>query len=181
MKHKNTFTHRAATTDDIPLLKEIMHAAIAKLQTGFLTPKQVQASFELMGMDTQLVEDGTYYAIECDGQFVGCGGWSRRETLYGANHTRGRNPRLLDPATEAARIRAMYTHPDWARQGIGRLIMELCEGKAREEGFKRAELMATLSGEPLYKVCGYTPIVYEDVETSLGVKVPLIKMGKPLV
>lgn len=181
MKPTYDFTHRTATRDDIPVLTEIMHASIARLQTGFLTPKQVQASFELMGMDTQLIEDGTYYAIEHEGVCVGCGGWSRRETLYGANHTKGRNPRLLDPQTEAARVRAMYTHPDWARCGIGRLIMELCESKAREEGFRRAELMATLAGEPLYKVCGYKPVVYEDVETSFGVKVPLIKMAKPLI
>jgi len=181
MTKTSDFTHRVATTDDIPELTSIMHASIGKLQDKFLTPEQVQASFELMGMDTQLIEDGTYYAILCGDEIVGCGGWSRRETLYGANHTKGRNPRLLDPATEAARIRAMYTHPNWARRGIGRMIMDLCEGKARDEGFKTCQLMATLSGEPLYRVCGYTPVVYEDVPTSLGVSVPLIKMEKSLV
>ncbi len=181
MTKTSDFTHRVATKDDIPELTSIMHASIGKLQDSFLTPEQVKASYELMGMDTQLIEDGTYYAILSGDEIVGCGGWSRRETLYGANHTKGRNPRLLDPETEAARIRAMYTHPNWARRGIGRMIMDLCEGKARDEGFKTCQLMATLSGEPLYKVCGYTPVVYEDVPTSLGVAVPLIKMEKSLV
>lgn len=178
MKTNYQFTHRIATPDDIPDLTVIMHASIGKLQNSFLTSEQVQASFELMGMDTQLIEDGTYYAIECEGQIVGCGGWSRRETLYGGNHTKGRSPRLLDPKSEAARIRAMYTHPDWARQGIGKLIMKVCEEAAYEEGFRHYELMATLSGEPLYRACGYKPVVYEDVGTSLGIKVPLIKMDK---
>lgn len=173
-----SFTHRQATRDDIPVLTEIMNASIKGLQTGFLTQAQITASFELMGMDTQLIDDGTYYAILSGDTIVGCGGWSRRATLYGGNHTRGRDASMLDPATDAARVRAMYTHPDWARRGIGRLIMHLCETKARAEGFTRFELMATLSGEPLYRTCGYEPIVHEEVETSGGVKVPLIKMGK---
>ena len=172
------FTHRVATKEDIPALTEIMHASIAELQKGFLNDEQVKASFELMGMDTQLIEDGTYYAIMDGDEIVGCGGWSRRATLYGANHTKGRDARLLDPAVDAARIRAMYTHPGHARRGIGRLIMNLCEKKAAEEGFKRYELMATLSGEPLYRTCGYLPVIREDVPTSNGVTVPLIKMEK---
>lgn len=173
-----SFTHRVATRDDIPALTDIMNASIQGLQQGFLTPEQITASFELMGMDTQLINDGTYYAILSGETIVGCGGWSRRATLYGGNHTRGRDASLLNPATDAARVRAMYTHPDWARRGIGRLIINLCETKAREEGFTRYELMATLSGEPLYRSCGYTPIEHQDVATSGGVTVPLIKMGK---
>ena len=174
----HTFSHRVATRDDIPVLTEIMNASIAKLQQSFLTPEQVAASFELMGMDTQLIDDGTYYAILDGEEIVGCGGWSRRATLYGANHTKGRDATLLTPGTDAARIRAMYTHPGHARRGIGRLIMDLCEKKAAQEGFTRYELMATLSGEPLYRACGYLPVVHEDVPTSSGVTVPLIKMEK---
>ncbi|WP_262692926.1 GNAT family N-acetyltransferase [Kordiimonas aestuarii] len=172
------FTHRVATHSDIPALTDIMNASIASLQQGFLSPRQVEASFELMGMDTQLIDDGTYYAIMDGDEIVGCGGWSRRATLYGANHTKGRDATLLDPHTDAARIRAMYTHPGHARRGIGRLIMNLCEKKAAEEGFTRYELMATLSGEPLYRACGYLPVVHEVVPTSMGVAVPLIKMEK---
>lgn len=172
------FTYRVATHDDVPELTTIMHASIASLQAGFLMPEQIEASFELMGMDTQLIKDGTYFAILDGNEFVGCGGWSKRATLFGANHTKGRDASLLDPKKDAARIRAMYTHPGHARRGIGRLIMNLCEKKAAEAGFRRYELMATLSGEPLYRACGYLPVVYENVETSNGVKVPLIKMEK---
>ncbi|WP_417451448.1 GNAT family N-acetyltransferase [Kordiimonas sp.] len=172
------FSYRVAARGDIPALTGIMNASIAKLQQAFLSPEQVEASFELMGMDTQLIDDGTYYAIIDGDQIVGCGGWSRRATLYGANHTKGRDARLLDPTRDAARIRAMYTHPAHARRGIGRFIMDLCEKKAAQEGFTRYELMATLSGEPLYRACGYSPVVREDVPTSNGVTVPLIKMEK---
>ncbi len=178
MTDTSSFTHRVATREDIPALIDIMNASIKGLQKGFLKPEQITASFELMGMDTQLIEDRTYYAILSGETIVGCGGWSRRATLYGGNHTRGRDASPLNPATDAARVRAMYTHPDWARRGIGKLIMDLCEAKALEEGFTRYELMATLSGEPLYRKCGYTPIEYQDVPTSGGVTVPLIKMGK---
>src|SRR5690606_12557589 len=103
--------------------------------------------------------DGTYFIIERDGDIAGCGGWSHRATLYGGDHSTDlRDPAPLDPATDAARIRAMYTHPAFARQGVGRMVMALCEGAARDAGFARTELMATLSGEPLYRACGYTPI-----------------------
>jgi GNAT superfamily N-acetyltransferase len=178
MTDTQPFSHRLATRADIPALTAIMNASIGGLQRDFLTPEQVAASFELMGMDTQLIEDGTYYAILSGKVIVGCGGWSRRATLYGADHTRGRDATMLDPATDAARVRAMYTHPDWARRGIGRLIMTLCEDAARSEGFTRFQLMATLSGEPLYRACGYHAIEHEDVPTTTGVSVPLIKMEK---
>jgi len=172
------FSYRAATAADVPELMAIMKASISTLMNDFLTPEQVEASSETMGLDTQLVEDGTYFVILEGDEIVGCGGWSYRATLYGNNDTKGRDARLLDPAHDAARIRAMYTHPDHARRGIGRLIMELCEGKARENGFSRCELMATLAGEPLYRVCGYKAVEKEEAVASNGVVVPLIKMEK---
>ncbi len=131
-----------------------------------------------MGLDTRLIDDGTYFVIECGPEIVGCGGWSRRTTLFGANHTSGRDDALLDPSTDAARVRAMYTHPKWARRGIGRMILTICENAAQLEGFKRYQLMATLSGEPLYKACGYKAVKREDVPTSNGISVPLILMEK---
>jgi GNAT superfamily N-acetyltransferase len=173
-------TPRLASEADLPALAALMAAAISELQRDFLSPEQIEASRGVMGLDTQLVADRTYFVVEDAGAIVGCGGWSRRATLYGGDHSTGlRAPRLLDPASEAARIRAMYTHPAHARRGIGRLVLETCEAAARAEGFARAELMATLAGVPLYRACGYQTI--EPVsDTSQGVPVPLVRMGKML-
>jgi GNAT superfamily N-acetyltransferase len=115
-----------------------------------------------------------------NGTMAGCGGWSRRATLFGHNHTAGRDARLLDPATEAARIRAMYTAPAFIRRGVGRQILDLCEAAARQEGFRRAELGATAGGEPLYRACGYREIERMEVPTPGGVTVPITRMGKAL-
>ena len=135
-----------------------MDAAIGELQRPFLTAAQIAASRAIMGLDTQLVDDGTYFVVHLDGALAGCGGWSRRATHYGSDATPGRDPRLLDPGREAARVRAMYTRPDLARRGVGRLILALCEDAARAEGFARAELVATMAGEPFYRACGYRPV-----------------------
>jgi GNAT superfamily N-acetyltransferase len=156
-----------------------MAAAIAELQRGLLTPAQIEASRAIMGLDRQLISDGTYFVVEAQGRIAGCGGWSRRATLYGGDHTPGRDAALLDPATEPARVRAMYTHPAFARRGVGRLILELCETAARAEGFTRLELMATLAGRELYARCGYRDI--EHVEDARGgAPVPLVRMGKTI-
>lgn len=156
-----------------------MDAAIAELQRGFLDAAQIESSRTIMGLDRQLIADGTYFVVEEDGAIAGCGGWSRRATLYGGDHTPGRDAALLDPATEPARVRAMYTHPDFARRGVGRLILDLCEQAARAESFTRLELMATLSGRALYSRCGYVDI--EAVEDDRGgAAVPLVRMGKPI-
>jgi len=172
-------THRIATPDDAPALAGVMEAAIAELQKGFLDPAQIESSRMIMGLDRQLLVDGTYFMVEADGKIAGCGGWSRRATLYGGDHTPGRDAALLDPATEPARVRAMYTHPDFARRGVGRLILDLCEAAARAEGFRRVELMATLSGRALYSQCGYEDI--EAIEDARGgAAVPLVRMGKAI-
>jgi GNAT superfamily N-acetyltransferase len=157
-----------------------MQASIRQLLPQFLSPEKVEASFAVMGLDSQLIADGTYFVVEEDGQLAGCGGWSRRATLFGHNHTAGRDSRLLDPAHEAARVRAMYTHPDFARRGVGRHILALCEEAARREGFIRTELGATAGGEPLYRACGYAEIERLDVPTPGGVTVPITRMGKSL-
>jgi GNAT superfamily N-acetyltransferase len=132
-----------------------------------------------MGLDLQLIDDGTYFCVEEDGVLVGCGGWSRRATLYGGNHSAGRDPRLLDPASERARIRAMYTHPGHTRKGIGRLILDTAENAARAEGFKAIEMAATMSGKPLYTACGYR-IESEWLDENGAVPVPLATMWKRL-
>ena len=175
------FTHRLAQIEDLEALRALMGRAISHLQTGFLSPDQVRASHKVMGLDTQLVRDQTYFMVEKDGVLAGCGGWSWRATLYGGDESVvAREPAPLDPATDAARIRAMYTDPTFARQGVGRIVMDLCEGAARAHGFRKVEMMATLSGEPLYRACGYSPIEYIQSAAIDGVRVPLIRMGKTL-
>lgn len=171
---------RISETDDIPEMNRIMNEAIASLMTPFLAPEQIEASYEFMGLDTQLVEDKTYFICEAAGDIIGCGGWSRRATLFGGDHTVGRDSEFLDPAKDAARVRAMYTDPKHVRRGVGRRILDACEQAARKEGFLRAELAATLAGEPLYRKCGYRPIKEFVATSSTGVDVPLILMGKPL-
>jgi GNAT superfamily N-acetyltransferase len=170
---------RLATLADLDALRALMDAAIAELQKPFLDAAQIASSRLIMGLDTQLIEDGTYFIIEVDGRAAGCGGWSRRATLYGGDQTPGRRPELLDPARDAAKVRAMYTHPDHARKGIGRLVLSHCEKAAGAERFTRVELMATLAGEPLYRACGYHP-VERIIDDRGGAPVPLIRMQKAL-
>ena len=180
MLQTGMFTHRLALAADTPMLESMMHAAIRTLLPEFLSPEKVEASFAVMGLDSQLIADGTYFIVESGDRPAGCGGWSRRATLFGHNHTAGRDSRLLDPATEPARIRAMYTHPDFARRGVGRYVLALCETAARQEGFLRAELGATAGGEPLYRACGYAEIERLEVPASDGITVPITRMGKTL-
>lgn len=176
------FTSRLATEADLPALKALMDAAIAEHLKAFLDPAQVELSKSIMGLDTQLIADRTYFLVEENGRIAGCGGWSRRATLYGGDHsTSQRNAALLDIAKDAARVRAMYTHPDFKRRGVGRLILDLCEAAARDAGFRRIELMATMSGEPLYKACGYLEIERITAASRDGVDVPGVRMGKQLV
>jgi len=172
-------THRLAESRDLDAIAALMELSIAELQQPYLSAEQISSSRLLMGLDTQLVADRTYFVIEIDGQLAGCGGWSRRATLYGGDVTPGRSAALLDPASDAARIRAMYTHPAHARKGVGRRILALCERAAKAEGFRRAELVATLSGEALYAACGYTAIErFSDARG--GVPVPLVRMAKAI-
>ena len=170
---------RRARHDDLAAIGLLMDAAIVELQAPFLDDRQIASSRAIMGLDTQLVDDGTYFVVEAHGELAGCGGWSRRVTLYGGDLTPGRSAALLNPATDAARIRAMYTHPHHARQGIGRLILSACEEAARDEGFRRMELMSTLAGQPLYLACGYR-VVERVADARGGVPVPLVHMWKAL-
>jgi GNAT superfamily N-acetyltransferase len=173
-------THRLAQLDDLDALTALMDAAIAELQKPFLDERQIESSRTIMGLDTQLIMDGTYFIVEAGGSIAGCGGWSRRATLYGGDQSPGRSAALLDPAKDAARVRAMYTHPRHTRRGVGRLILSLCEDAARSERFTRVELMATMAGEPLYRACGYRP--FEALTDDRGgAAVPLLRMSKVLV
>ena len=174
-------THRVARMDDLEALHRVMGRSIASLQSDFLTPEQVAASHKVMGLDSQLVRDGTYFLVECGSRIAGCGGWSFRETLYGGDASIvAREPAVVDPASGAAKIRAMYTDPDFSRRGIGKRIIALCEEAARAAGYRRAEMMATAAGVPLYESCGYTPATDLQFAEVDGVQVPLLKMEKLL-
>ncbi|CAN5559063.1 GNAT family N-acetyltransferase [soil metagenome] len=174
------FTHRIATEADIPGIAALMERAIDSLQSAFLNAREIAASRLIMGLDTQLIADRTYFVVEEGARLVGCGGWSRRATLYGGDHAAAlRDARLLDPATDAAKIRAMYTDPDCARRGIGRFVLSICENAARDAGFARVEMMATLSGEQLYLACGYHPVA-RVMQPAGDVEIPGVIMGKPL-
>lgn len=171
---------RLATRDDIPTLDPLIEAAIEALQKGFLTDAQIRSSHAFMGLDRQLIDDRTYFVVEIDGQVAGCGGWSRRATLYGGDQSRGRDNALLEPARDPAKVRAMYTHPRYTRQGVARHILSLCEQAASAEGFVRLELMSTMSGQPLYTAFGFVPLDEVITEDAGGVPVPMVRMGKSI-
>ena len=174
------FNHRLADLEDIPNIKELMQHSINKLLGNYVNEGELEASFESMGLDDQLIKDETYFLIYFEGLLVGCGGWSNRKTLFGGNHTPNRSNDFLNPNKDAAKIRAMYTHPDWARKGVGTLILEIAEKEASIAGFKRFELMATLSGIHLYKARGYKiddEIIYKSKK---GNSVKMFKMTKHL-
>jgi GNAT superfamily N-acetyltransferase len=174
------YSYRLATVSDIPQLATLVAESIRRLVGSFLDPARVEASHDFMGVDTQLIEDGTYFVVESGDRIVGCGGWSRRATLFGGDDSAGRDPRLLDPRSEPARIRAMYTHPDHTRRGIGRHILSLCEAAASSEGFRSLELVATVAGEPLYTAYGFSIVERIEVPTSRGVTVPCARMAMPV-
>jgi GNAT superfamily N-acetyltransferase len=171
---------RLATRADMPEMSALMSASIGQLMPAFLTAEQVQGSHETMGIDTMLIDDGTYFAVIEDDVIVGCGGWSARTTLYGGNHSAGRDDSLLDPTKDPARIRAMYTHPDYVRRGIGKMIIDAAEAAARAEGFTRTTLGATLAGEPLYTKCGYVEVDRHLRTAANGAVITLLVMVKEL-
>jgi GNAT superfamily N-acetyltransferase len=171
---------RLATLDDVDELSTLMKASIRHLVGAYLDAARVEASYEIMGLDTQLIEDGTYFAVRCGDRIAGCGGWSRRATMFGGDHSGGRSTRLLDPASEPARVRAMCTHPDFARRGIGTRVLAACEAAAAREGFTTLELVATVAGEPLYAANGFVLVERIEVPTTRGVTVPCARMRRPL-
>ena len=175
----NTLEIRTARLDELEALHALMDLAIGALLKPFLNEAEIASSRTIMGLDSQLVKDGTYFVVEENGALAGCGGWSRRATLYGGDVSPGRDPALLDPTKDPARVRAMYTHPAFVRRGVGRMILARCEEAARAEGFTRAELVATMAGLPLYLACGYQP-VERFTDDRGGTPVPLARMVKAL-
>jgi len=154
------------------------------LQKGDYTPAQIEGALgHALGLDTQLVEDGAYFVAEPAGQpglIVACGGWSNRKTLFGSDHGPNREAGFLDPAVDAARIRAIFVHPDWSRRGLGSLILTHCERAARDAGFRRLEMGSTLTGLPLYRLRGYLEIEQVNVPLPNGEVLPVVRMGKSI-
>jgi GNAT superfamily N-acetyltransferase len=177
-------TYRLATHEDIPALAQLIPISVRALLVGHYTPKQIEGALRhgIFGVDSQLIADGTYYVAVAGGAIVGCGGWSKRNTLYGADHMNLQKDKgeLLDPTTDAARIRAFFIEPAWARRGIGRRIMELCEAAARQEGFHKATLGATHIGEFLYASMGYAVTERFEIPLADGEVLPAAQMEKSL-
>jgi GNAT superfamily N-acetyltransferase len=174
-----SITYRLAVLADIPALEPLIPLSARQLQTGHYTAAQIEGAIgTVFGVDSQLIRDGTYFVAEADGQIVGCGGWSQRQTAYGGDRAKTAPDPLRDPATEPAMIRAFFVHPAYARRGIGRRIMELAEAGAAAAGFKTIEIVATLPGVPLYATFGYVSIARFDVALPNGAAMPVERMRK---
>lgn len=188
---------RLAVPEDVPVLRELIEASVRGLQTKDYTPAQIEGALQtVFGVDSQLIADGTYIVAEASvraanpeesaGQtsgtlqwaIVGCGGWSKRKTLYGSDHWTAREDSLLDPQHDAAKIRAFFIHPAWARQGVGSAILQACEEAAHTAGFTRYEMGATLTGAKLFGAKGYIPVKPISISLSNGETLPVIHMEK---
>jgi GNAT superfamily N-acetyltransferase len=185
---------RLAVPEDVPVLRELINASVRGLQTKDYTPAQIEGALKtVFGVDSQLIADGTYIVAEAEENtiahagianapsrkgIVGCGGWSKRKTLYGSDHWTGREDSLLDPLRDAAKIRAFFIHPDWARRGVGSLILEACEDAARSAGFLRYEMGATLTGAKLFGAKGYVAVKPISIPLVNGESLPVIHMEK---
>ena len=181
-----SFHLRLATEADIAALHALIEASVRGLQADDYSPAQIEGALgTVLGLDSQLIADGTYFVAEAVGPdenerrpIAGCGGWSKRKTLFGADRGPGREPELLDPATDAAKVRAIFVHPQFARRGLGSLILAHVEAAARAAGFKRYEMGSTLTGVPLYRLKGYVEVERIDVPLANGEALPVVKMVK---
>jgi GNAT superfamily N-acetyltransferase len=176
---------RKAVAADVPRLKEVIEASVRGLQAHDYSPSQIEGALKsVYGVDSQLIEDGTYFVAElqetqpANTQIVACGGWSKHKTLFGGDQYAGREDSLLDPTRDAAKIRAFFVHPDWARRGIGTMILAACEEAASAAGFTRLEMGATLSGVPFYRAMGYAEVETQAAPLGNGEVLPIVKMAK---
>jgi ribosomal protein S18 acetylase RimI-like enzyme len=177
------FSVRLATSADVPALDALIESSVRILQASDYTSAQIEGALgTVLGLDTQLIADQTYFVAETADSspktIVACGGWSKRKTLFGSDHAAVREPEFLDPATDGAKIRAIFVHPDWARRGLGTLLLETCENAAKAAGFTRFEMGSTLTGVPLYKLRGYRVIEPIAVPLRNGESLPVIRMAK---
>jgi GNAT superfamily N-acetyltransferase len=172
-------TLRQAVAADIPALRVLIDASVRGLQAADYTPAQIEGALQsVYGVDSQLIADGTYFVVEAEAAIVGCGGWSKRKTLFGGDRWSGREDALLIPQQDAAKIRAFFVDPRWVRRGIGSVILEACEKAAAAAGFTRFEMGATLTGVPLYSARGY--VALENIEAPLanGESLMVVRMEK---
>ena len=175
------WTPRLAHERDIPALELLIPLSVRTLQAPYYSAAQMDAAIgPVFGVDRQLIRDATYFVVEDGGQIVGCGGWSKRKTMYGGDRGRAGEDPELDPRRDAARVRAFFVHPQWARRGIGRSILVTCEGEALKAGFQRAELVATLAGEALYAAFGYAVVERYEAPMTGGLSLPVVRMAKGL-
>ena len=185
---ESAFQLRLATEEDVSALHALIEVSVRGLQVGDYTPAQIDGALgTVLGLDTQLIRDRTYFIAEVVNldrsarrRLAGCGGWSKRKTLFGADAGPGREPELLDPAVDAAKVRAIFVHPDFARQGLGSLILTTVERAARAAGFKRFEMGSTLTGVPLYRLKGYMESERIAVPLKNGEALPVVKMVKSI-
>ena len=181
MRSTVPLTIRKARPADIPVMTALIHESVRGLSRGFYSDQQIESAIRyVFGVDSVLVDDGTYFCVEAGNEIVGCGGWSMRQTHYGADHAKHEADTPIDPATDPARIRAFFVHPDWARRGIGRMLLDACVAAARAAGFSRLMLVSTLPGEPLYRAYGFEPLEPVDVPLPDGVVLPCIRMGRAI-
>ena len=172
---------RKATLEDRQAITRLIAESARELSRQHYADEQIEGAIaSVFGVDSDLIEDATYFVAEQEGTLVGCGGWSRRKTLFGGDQFSNRDAGLLDPATEPAKIRAFFVHPQHARKGVARAILSACEREAKDHGFRALELMATLPGVEFYQANGYRNIGNFDLDLADGVKLPLVPMRKQL-
>jgi len=172
---------RKATMEERDPMQQLIAESARHLSRAHYNDQQIETAIEtVFGVDTSLIEDGTYFVVDIDGQLAGCGGWSKRKTLYGGDQFTSRDTGYLDPESEPAKIRAFFIHPDHARKGIARALLNHCEKEARAEGFRALELMSTLPGIEFYKSCGFIETGNFDLQLTEAVTLELVPMRKDL-
>jgi GNAT superfamily N-acetyltransferase len=177
----STWPLRLAREADVSALETLIPVSVRALQAPYYSSTQMEAALgPVFGVDRQLIRDGTYFVAESDGAIVGCGGWSRRRSLYGGDSGRSGEDGLLDPQRDAARVRAFFVHPAWARRGIGRSIMTACEHAIIEAGFRTVDIVATLAGEPLYASFGCAVVERYEIAMRDGLRLPVVRMTKSM-
>jgi len=170
---------RVATEDDISAIEKLIPLSVRGLQAAYYSAAQMEAALgSVFGVDRQLIRDETYFVVEDENEIIGCGGWSKRKTLFGSDHQTNRDDAELNPSRDSARVRAFFIHPAWARRGIGRVILEACEDAVRATRFKSIELVATLPGEAFYAAFDYVPTERCEIPLANGLTLPVVRMTK---